>query len=517
MANTRKPSANGTSKANHSTDEMREWFEKNRKSVENYAKSKQSIVTLRDITQGISTRTINTIDKEELKTLIKTIGSSEKKLRQTSRYLFYRSNVYFRIVMWYATMFALNCRLVTPQYSLSSKNNANTMLKSYESTLDYLEILDNQGSMVEALINVFIQDVYYAIRYSDENGTFYYPIDPDWCVIDSRYDKDFGFAIDMSKYSSQKQQKIVEYIGYPLDEMYKEYQETGNKYVHCPDDVAFCLKFRTDTWDVVAPPMLATFLQLAGLEDLVDIQAEADALSVYKMIYMPLTVHSNSNDVDDFEISPDLAHEYFNRMLSNGAIPDNVGAAIVPGEELKTIDFSKTVDSDTNSVEQASNQILQTAGGGAVINANNITSTAAFNAWLKSETEFATSTLLPQIDGYTNRILAYELGSNACKVKHLPVSVYTQKDLADQFLTANQYSYSYRLAYGTLLSVPEKDTLAMLYFENDVLQLHKTMCHPLASSYTSTGEDADYTPEPSGAPTKDDGDLTPSGDASRNQ
>ena len=54
------------------------------------------------------------------------------------------------------------------------------------------------------------------------------------------------------------------------------------------------------------------------------------------------------------------------------------------------------------SVEVSSNQILQTAGGGAVINANKITSTAAFNAWLKSETEFAISPLIPQIDGFCN-------------------------------------------------------------------------------------------------------------------
>jgi hypothetical protein len=104
---------------------------------------------------------------------------------------------------------------------------------------------------------------------------------------------------------------------------------------------------------------------------------------------------SGAKQSDEFEIDPQIITNYFNRMLDGGAIPDGVGAAIIPGKELKTIDFSKTVDTDTNSVEQSSNQILQTAGGGAVINANNITSTAAFNAWLKAETQFAMSTLMP--------------------------------------------------------------------------------------------------------------------------
>lgn len=510
--------ADGT--PNVSTDEMKKWYAENKSQIEKYTKAKASVTTLRDITKSIPTKRVDTVNKEELKEYIKHIGSYEKKLRDTSRYLFYRSNVYYRIIMWYATMFNLNCRKVTPNYKLVGDNDSQAMMKSFSDTLDYLDRLNNQGNMVEALVNVFVQDIFYALRFTDENGTFLFPIDPDEAVIDGRYDTgDFSFAINMSKWNTQQRKKIIEYIGSPLKEMFEQYRANpSNPLIHVPDEYNFVLKFRTDTWDMVAPPLLATFIQMANLEDLVDIQATADALSVYKMIYLPLTTISGSKEADDFEVTPEISLEYLNRMINMGAVPDDVSVAAIPGKELKTIDFSKTVDSDTTSVEKASNTILQTAGGGAVINSSNITSTAAFQAWLKSETEFAISTLLPQIDGITNRYLSYELGTRACAVKHLEVSVYTQKDMADQLLQANQYSYSYRLMYGTLLGVSEKETLAMLYFENEVLKLPQTMKYPLQSSFTSTSDTEDgYTTETGqGAPTKDATELTPSGDRDRN-
>ncbi len=488
MANTKKTSANGTSNTK-SVSEIKEW----------YAKNKEQIINLRDVTK-ITARNIPTIDKETLKSYFQNIGSNEKQTRDISRYLYYRSNVYFRIINWYAGMWNLNCRMVSPQYNLIKDNDSAKFLKSYNDTLDILDKMNMQGNMTERLINTYIQDVSFAIKYLDDTGMFFYELSPDECVIDSRYmTGDFGFSIDMSKWKSAQKQKVIEFLGEPLSSMYKEYERTNVRYIHCPDEYASCFKFRTDTWDTAIPPFLPLFLELAGLEDLIDIQSAADALSIYKLIYMPIKTLQGTKNSDDFSVSPDLAEEYFDRLLS--AIPDDVAGAVIPGDELKTIDFAKTVDSDVNSVEKSSNQILQTAGGGAVINANKITSSAAFKAWLQAETEFAISTLMPQVNGFVNRTLKQNL-SNPAKVEHFALSVYTQKDFADQFLTANQYSYSYRLAYGTLLGVSEKETLAQLYLENEILKLQDRMKYPLNSSFTSSGDG--YTGEVGqGAPVKD--------------
>ena len=484
-----------------------------------YKKAQDSTLqSLRDVNK-INNPNISAINKEELKRWIKNVGGNEKNLRNTARYLYYRSNIYYRLVNWYASMFCLDCRKITPNYDITKEatdSTAKEILRSYSNTLNCLDILNVQNNMYEALVTVFREDVYYGLLLSDDKGSFFYQLDPDECVIDGKYFYGcYGFSVDMSKWRNTQKQNLMNMIGEPVVSMYKEYEkDTTQKYVHCPAKYSVCFKFRTDTFNMNIPPFLPLFLQLAGLEDLVDIQAEADALAIYKLIYMPMEVLSGARNADDFEVSPDLATQYFQKMIDSGQIPENIGKAVIPGKELKTIDFEKSVDKDTNSVEISSNQILQTAGGGAVINANKITSTAAFLAWLKAETEFAISPLIPQIDGFVNLQLSYMM-TKPSKVKHFECSVYTRDELAEKMLTSCQYGYSNRLAYGTLIGVSEKEQLAQIYLETEVLKLQDKMIYPLSSSFTTSNDG--YTPETGqGAPEKDADDLTESGDRTRN-
>ena len=101
------------------------------------------------------------------------------------------------------------------------------------------------------------------------------------------------------------------------------------------------------------------------------------------------------------------------------------------------------------------------------------------------------------------------------KVKHFECSVYTREELAKKMLESCQYGYSNRLAYGTLIGVSEKEQLAQIYLETEVLKLQDKMIFPLSSSFTTSNDG--YTPETGqGAPEKDPSDLTPEGDRSRN-
>lgn len=483
----------------------------NKKGASSTAKDKRQFAEdnnqiLRDVTKIIQ-KSDPTVNKETLKEYMKAISSNEKNLRNTAWYLYYRSNIFSKIVSFYSGMWCLGCRKIMPNYSMVGENDNDAMLKNYEDTLVWLDKMNLQTNMVEILRNVYIQDVCYAITYFDDNGMFFYILDPDECAIDSRYSTtDFGFAVDMSKWRNQNKQTILEIMGEPLQSMYNEYERTGNKWIHCPDEYAACFKFRTERWDTVVPPLLANYLQLAALEDLVDIQADADALDIYKLLYIPLKTRNNQKQVNEWEIDPAMAKNYFDKLTE--AVPENVAGAIVPGDELKVIDFARTVDSDTTSVEKTANQILQTAGGGAVINSNNINSSAAFNAWLKSETEYAMSTLIGQVNGFANRMLSFKLNNHA-KVEHFEVSIYTREELRKSMLESCQYGYNNKIAYNTLLGFSERETMAQIYFEENVLKLHEKMIYPLSSSFVQSGNN--------GAPTKDDGEISDEGDKSRDK
>lgn len=454
---------------------------------------------LRDVMKS-QAKTIPTYSKKDLRSYIKNIGNSEKNLRALSRYLFYRSTLYFRLVNFYSNMFDLRCRKVIPRYDMTKNNDKAKMLREYQNTLDNLDNMNLQNNMIEVIEKCFVEDVCYALFFSDADGSFFYVLDADMCKIDSRYmTGDFGFAIDMSRWSNKSKQEQLEWIGEPLTTMYAEYEKTGVKWQHCPDKYAACFKFRTDDWETVIPPFLALFMSLINLEDLEDVQAIADAQQIYKLIYLPLETLNSANTMNQWKIDPDDVLAYFARFVDE--LPENISAAVTAGK-LETIDFKNDAAEDNNRVSQSQTTILDTSGGGMVLNTSRITTQAGFQAALKCETEFAVSTLIPQFNGFTNRMLAQRLGKNRCKVEYFELSVYTKDEFKKDLLESCQYSFSNKLAYNTLNGISEKETIAMNFLEEEVLGLHDIMKYPLNSSYTQSG-----IADEGGAPEKDVNDL----------
>lgn len=511
--------ANGTSigkvsgpvgKPNQSVEAIRERFKLEAERLQkNYANAKEVMKKFTD-PQRSQTKSLPAFSREAIRGYLQAPANNETNLINVSRYLYYRTQIYFRLIQWYATMWDLRCRQVVPKNDLTANNDSSKVLKSYNDTLDCLERYNIQGNWYDVAVKCYLEDVCYSLFFKDEFGSFFYILDPSYCKIVGKYfTGNFSFAIDMTKYKSQAGQQIIEWMGEPLKSMWDEYEKTGIKYIQVPDEYAACFKFRSSDWNMIVPPMATLFQELASLMDTADYQAIADEQSIYKLVTLPMKVLQGAKMADDFEVSPDLAYEYFTKMVSE-ALPDYVAAALVPGEGLDVINFADSAaDKDVDRYEQSQNTILSTAGGGAVINTNNLNSNAALQAWLVAETEFAISSLLPQIEGFTNMQLYFDLGSDACKVKYFEVSVYTKDTLRKDLLESCQYSFSNRLAYNTLNGVSEKDTLAMMHLEEEVLKLHEKMIYPLQSSYTQSDSSA-------GRPETPDEELTPSGERSRN-
>ena len=106
----------------HTAAEMKEWYEKNVQNTRNAFKQ------IRDVTKTTRQSTLNSYSKDNVISYLQNISSNENNLRNLSRYLFYRSQVYFRLIMYNATMFDLNARTVIPTYDPTKNNNPNKML-----------------------------------------------------------------------------------------------------------------------------------------------------------------------------------------------------------------------------------------------------------------------------------------------------------------------------------------------------------------------------------------------------
>lgn len=464
-----------------SSSEVRDWYEEQK--TLNFASAQSAATQLRSSEKTV-TKTITSFNKDTLRSYLQNIGSNENNLRNLSWYLFYRCQVYARIILFNANMFCLDARSIIPKYDLLGENDSEKTLKSYMETIQTVENMRLQHELYNAYVNCFIQDVFYAIVLYDEEGIFLYPIPAAYGKIIGKFKQgDFSYAIDMTYFRSR--QEVLEYIPDPLKTMYQEYQRTGQKWVAVPDEYSLCLKYRSEDYESVIPPFVDCFNAFINLTDLEDIQAVADEQDIYKMLWIELETLSGSDIANDWKVDPKLVVEYYNRMIAK-QLPDYISAAIIPGK-INEISFPQDKTADTTKVAKATESVLNTAGGAEILNGATISGAEAFRYAQIANTEYAISSLLAQTQAWVNRFISYHV-SDPCKVRFFPISVYTKSKFKEELTNSGANGLPLKLALNTLNGFSELDTLAMNYLEEDVLNLSEKL-KPFTTSYTRSGSD----------------------------
>ena len=498
-----------TNNGQKTVSELKEFYDSNVGRILNFDKATVPFKQMTDITKT-SNKRITAFNKELLIGYLKNIGASEKKLRNLSWYLYYRSQMYKKLINYNGTMFELDARQIVPHYEAEQENqDDNKILKDFSETAKFVDSLNLQAEFLKVFLTCFIQDIYYGCAYYDDTGFCLITLDPDYCKIAGRYPTgDFAFAFDLS-YFNGTNGYLLEYWGEPFVTMYRRYQEDSQNYKWqiFPEEYTACFKQNVEDWRICVPYYVGLFNELINLEDVKDVQAIADEQDIYKLIWLELETIDGSKNIDDWKVDPELVIKYFNRMCDE-ALPPYASAAIVPGK-LQTIGFN---DNDTatnvNKVSNATKNVLNSGMGGQVLNSISITGTTGLRLAMKVDTELAISSLLGQVQGWVNRFATYHL-SNPCEVIFFPVSAYTKEDFRKELLENATYGLPTKLILNTMSGISEYQTLAQNYFEENILNLSDRFDSPLASSHTASGNNE------GGRPTSDDSDLTDDGEASR--
>ena len=270
----------------------------------------------------------------------------------------------------------------------------------------------------------------------------------------------------MSKY--KRYEDILEFLGDPLQSMYKAYGgNSQNKWQPMPDEYALCTKSRVETYETAIPIYSGLFVDLIGLLNLSDVQATADEQQIYKLIAATLPTIKGATEADQWAVDVEFAVEYYNKLVES--LPPYIGSVITP-IPLDTLSFSDDQASDTTKVQKATKEVLNTSGGAQILNSSTISGAEAFRAATRADTELAISALLGQIQGWTNRMLSYQV-SKPAKVKFFEVSAYTKDALKESMQKDLQYDSSKILCINALNGISELDTLSMAFLANDILDL----------------------------------------------
>ena len=507
---TKTNSANGTSNRPNAT-EMRDWYEKNKHSLEMYANAKDALFNLREIGKNKKYKSIETISKEDLRQYLENPTNYEVQLRNISWYLITRSQIYYRLIKYYSNMFRLDARSVIPPFSLTEENDKDSILESYQSTLEILEKMNLQYEFLKVYCNCLIQDVFYGVVYFDENSDqktsmFFLPLPADYCRIQGIFPNgNFAFAMDMSYFKRNKE--LLEIWGEPFTSMQKEYEKTGIKYVLCPQEYSVCLKFRAEDTEMILPPFAGLFSALLGLQELEDIQAIASEQEIYKLLVATIPLINGADNPDEFAVNPQLAVDYFNKLVD--ALPNYTDAVITP-IPIDYVSFNNdTVASDVTKVQNATKTVLNTAGGSQVLNSATINNSSSAEAALKLDTEFAISSLLPQTEMWVNYFISLYV-NNASRVKFFEVSTYTAKQFRQELLENASNGLPNKLAIASMSGFSELDTLSLNFLEEEIFGLSEKL-KPLSSSFTQTGNNK------SGGQEKDIDELSDAGERTRDE
>ena len=508
-----KKSSTVNSTNNHPTaDEMREFYEKNKRRIENFELASDAFTNFRDTSKSTIYTTINNFNKEDLRNYFQNISSNEVNIRNLSRYLYYRSQVYFRLIAYNANMFCLDARTVIPEYSLVEDNDKESTLKSYNDTLKILDKMNLQYEFLKAYMTCFREDVFYGCYYfdpeSDSKSPFFIlPLPADYCKILGVYTGTGDFAFSMNMDYFKKNKTLLDIWGEPFVSMYNKSQQTGESKWQPMGEQGICLKAHAEDWETIVPVFSGLLNSLINLLDLEDIQSIADQQEIYKMIWMELETLSGADDVNEWKVDPELVLPYWQRMVDE-ALPDYTTAAIIPGK-INQISFDNDKATDTNKVENATKTVLNTSGGAQILNSSSISGSSALNASLRADTEFAISMLLPQTQAIVNRIISYYV-DNPSFVKFLEVSVYTKDAYKESIIKDNTYGLAPKLLVNSLNGFSERETLSLHFLENECLNLNFV---PVQSSHTTSNTGSDGSTKP----TLSDTEITDDGEASRDK
>ena len=235
--------------------------------------------------------------------------------------------------------------------------------------------------------------------------------------------------------------------------------------------------------------------------------SEKDALSIYKLLIAKIDTLSGAKDPDDFEIDLNTAVDFYNKMSAQ--LPESIGIALSP-MKIEPSEFEKNATDDVNEISNANSNLWEAAGVSQVMDSARLTGATAVRAAMIFDGLYATKPLLAQIEARVNRWINYVLPNNGMRVKYIEVTPYTKDDKIKAMKEAATLGIPVKMQYASLLGLSPLDVFSMAYLENDILGLHEKWI-PLQNSYTQGAADI------TGAPEKDDGELSDEGEKTKDQ
>ena len=460
----------------------------------------------RDLNNNTNTPTFSLYTKDNITEYLSNPYTYERQLRRAVTYIYGASSHFRRLIQYFTGLSDLS--FVVSPYRIDPKTaNVRSVNRNYRKVLNAMSAMNVRSQFPKILTVCLREDTFYGTMWVTNDNITIQQLPSDYCAISTIEGNVLNVTFDFSYFDAHSQ--YLEYYPAEFQSKYRTYQSNRRqRWQELDSPTSFAVKCNNDILDYSLPPFAGILREVYDLEDYKQLKLTKTTLENYAMLVMTLGIDDEGN----WQMDLDKAKEFWRNLDS--VLPEEIGSVLSP-MPINKISFEKANTGDTNTISEAEQNLFTAAGVSSLLFNNDKASANALLLSIKAD-QAITFGIVKSIEDVVNRFIQAQSYGKNFKVTFLDCSPFNRKEMGDMYLKACQYGLPFISMYAASQGMSQSEVDCMSFLENDVLNLTERFV-PLQSSSTQSAasSDGNGATDEGGAPTNDVGDLTDSGEQSR--
>lgn len=464
----------------------------------------------RDLNQNPQNPVFRLFSKDDITKFLTNPYQYEKQLRYAVVYL-YGASPHFRRLIQYFTSLSDLSYVVSPLSSVNPKTaNPNTIERNYRRVLNMLSSMNIRTQFPKILTVCLREDTFYGTIWITKDSITIQQLPSEYCQISSIEGNVMNVTFNFSYFNTRE--KLLAY--YPKEfsvkyEMYKK--NVMSPWIELDSPTSFAIKTNADILDYAIPPFAGILREVYDIEDYKQLRLTKEEIENYALLAMKIPM----DDEGKWLLDLDKAEKFWRNL--DAVMPDMVGSILTP-MDINKISFEKSNTGDVDTVSDAEQNLFTAAGVSSLLFNNPKASANALLLSIKAD-QAMTYGIVKSIEDMVNRLIQSQIYGKYFRVTFLDVSPFNRKEMGDAYLKAAGFGLPTVSMYAASQGLGQAELDTMSFLEGKVLRLHE-LFQPLQNSAQLSSESQAAQTDPSqneegGAPQKDVGELTDSGEQSR--
>lgn len=459
----------------------------------------------RDLNNNTSAPTFSLYTKDNISEYLKNPYNYQQQLRRAVTYI-YGASPHFRRLIQYFTGLSDLAYVVSPYRIDPKMASAKSIGRNYRKVLSTMSAMNVKTQFPKILTVCLREDTFYGTMWVSNDDITIQQLPADYCAVSTIEGNVLNVSFDFSYFNTNPQ--YLNFYPAEFQDKYRIYENNkrGMRWQELDSPTSFAIKCNNDILDYPLPPFAGILREVYDLEDYKQLKLAKTTLENYAMLVMTIGLNENG----EWQIDLGKAKEFWRNLDS--VLPDEIGSVLTP-MPINKISFEKSHTGDTNTIAEAEQNLFSAAGVSSLLFNNDKASANALVLSIKAD-QAITYGIVKSIEDAVNRFIQAQAYGKNFKITFLDCSPFNRKELGDMYLKACQYGIPMVSYYCASQGLGQAEMDCMRFLENDILDVKSTFI-PLQSSSTQSASGGKGATDEGGAPLKDIGDLSDSGEQNR--